>query len=114
MESFQRLEKKLTTYLNPIHIAEIEAAYHCADKAHAGQVRQSGEPYITHPLAVAEILASMHMDHQSLMAALLHDVIEDTGVSKETIAERFGKTVADLVDGLSKIAQIKFVSMVLQ
>lgn len=110
METFQSLEKKLVTYLDPIHIAEINAAYECARSAHTGQFRRSGEPYITHPLAVAEILADMHMDHQSLMAALLHDVIEDTDISKETIAERFGTTVADLVDGLSKIAQIKFES----
>jgi guanosine-3',5'-bis(diphosphate) 3'-pyrophosphohydrolase len=110
MESFQGLEKKLQTYLDPVHIAEIEAAYKTANQAHEGQLRRSGEPYITHPLAVAEILADMHMDHQSLMAALLHDVIEDTSVSKETIEERFGTTVADLVDGLSKLTQIKFES----
>lgn len=110
METFHRLEHKLQTYLDPIHVSEIEAAYKCAYKAHEGQYRRSGEPYITHPLAVAEILADMHMDHQSLMAALLHDVIEDTSVSKETIADRFGKTVADLVDGLSKMSQIKFES----
>ncbi len=110
MEHFQSLENKLQGYLDPIHIAEIAAAYKCAKAAHEGQYRRSGEPYITHPLAVAEILADMHMDHQSLMAALLHDVIEDTEVSKETIQERFGSTVADLVDGLSKIAQIKFES----
>ncbi len=108
MESFQSLEKKLSVYLDPLYIAEIEAAYRVAEKAHHGQHRRSGEPYITHPLAVAEILADMHMDHQSLMAALLHDVIEDTNASKESIAERFGTTVADLVDGLSKISQIKF------
>jgi len=110
MESFHHLESKLSPYLDQVHISEIQAAYHCARDAHEGQFRRSGEPYITHPLAVAEILADMHMDHQSLMAALLHDVIEDTEVSKGTIEARFGKTVADLVDGLSKIAQIKFES----
>lgn len=110
IESFHQLEKKLTPYLDPVHITEIQAAYEIARKAHEGQFRRSGEPYITHPLAVAGILADMHMDHQSLMAALLHDVIEDTGITKETIAERFGGTVAGLVDSLSKIAQIKFES----
>lgn len=110
MESFRNLEQTLSTYLDPVHIREIEAAYRCAKKAHDGQYRRSGEPYITHPLAVAGILADMHMDHQSLMAALLHDVIEDTDTSKEFIAERFGQNVADLVDGLSKISQIKFES----
>src|SRR5690606_15890239 len=110
MQTFPALEKKLTTYLDPVHIREIEAAYRCAEKAHEGQYRRSGEPYITHPLAVADILADMHMDHQSLMAALLHDVIEDTDTSKEFIAARFGQSVADLVDGLSKISQIKFES----
>jgi guanosine-3',5'-bis(diphosphate) 3'-pyrophosphohydrolase len=110
METFQSLEKKLNTYLDFVHVGEIEAAFHCAKQAHEGQYRRSGEPYITHPLAVAHILADMHMDHQSLMAALLHDVIEDTDVSKDKIAERFGHTVADLVDGLSKISQIKFES----
>jgi GTP pyrophosphokinase len=71
-------------------------------------MRQSGDPYITHPLAVANILADMHMDHESLMAALLHDVIEDTGVTKGQISRRFGRTVADLVDGVSKLTEIEF------
>ena len=73
-------------------------------------MRQSGDPYITHPLAVANILADMHMDHESLMAALLHDVIEDTGVTKGQISRRFGRTVADLVDGVSKLTEIEFES----
>jgi GTP pyrophosphokinase len=73
-------------------------------------MRQSGDPYITHPLAVANILADMHMDHESLMAALLHDVIEDTGVTKGQISRRFGRTVAELVDGVSKLTEIEFES----
>ena len=71
-------------------------------------MRQSGDPYITHPLAVANILADMRLDHESLMAALLHDVIEDTGVTKGQISRRFGRTVADLVDGVSKLSEIEF------
>jgi len=73
-----------------------------------GQYRRSGEPYITHPLAVANILASIHMDHQSLMAAMLHDVIEDTGIGKQAIINQFGQQVADIVDGVSKLAKIEF------
>jgi|TARA_B110000116_G_scaffold272042_1_gene294887 RelA/SpoT family (p)ppGpp synthetase len=71
-------------------------------------MRQSGDPYISHPLAVANILADMRMDHESLMAGLLHDVIEDTGVTKGQISRRFGRTVADLVDGVSKLTEIEF------
>ena len=79
-----------------------------ADKAHTGQYRASGEPYITHPLAVARILANMRLDYQSIMAAMLHDVIEDTGIDKAQINQEFGGVVASLVDGVSKLAQIKF------
>ncbi len=73
-----------------------------------GQFRRSGDPYITHPLQVANILASIHMDHQTLMAAMLHDVIEDTGIPKRSIDEQFGDTVAELVDGVSKLAKIEY------
>ena len=88
----------------------MKRAYYYAEQAHDGQKRRSGEAYITHPLAVADILATMHMDHQSLMAAMLHDVIEDTGISKKAIAKQFGDSVADLVDGVSKLTQIEFES----
>lgn len=110
MTTYHDLESQLQPYLETNQISLVKAAYECARKAHEGQYRRSGEPYISHPVAVAEILASMHMDHQSVMAALLHDVIEDTDASKETIAEQFGETVAELVDGVSKISQIKFES----
>ncbi|MFB1001545.1 MAG: RelA/SpoT family protein, partial [Pseudomonadales bacterium] len=86
----------------------VRRAYLCAEKAHSGQTRRSGEPYVTHPLAVAHILADMHMDHQSLAAAMLHDVIEDTEVDKLEIIEQFGSTVAELVDGVSKLTQFEF------
>ena len=97
----------LATYLKPEQIAEVESAYVFSRIAHEGQFRRNGDPYITHPLAVADILAHMHMDHQSLMAALLHDVIEDTGVSKEELGKHFGVDVADLVDGVTKLAKVR-------
>src|SRR5688572_402413 len=86
-------------YLQRKDIEAIEAAYEVARAAHAGQYRASGEPYITHPLAVAKILAEWHLDGQALIAALLHDVVEDTLTTKSEIGKRFGKPVADLVDG---------------
>ncbi|MEY1660588.1 bifunctional GTP diphosphokinase/guanosine-3',5'-bis pyrophosphate 3'-pyrophosphohydrolase [Isoalcanivorax beigongshangi] len=110
MSTIQNLVKRLNSYLSDDQIAQVVRAYEFAERAHEGQYRRSGDPYITHPLAVANILTDMHMDHQSLMAAMLHDVIEDTGVSKEVLAEKFSPDVAELVDGVSKIAQIKFES----
>jgi guanosine-3',5'-bis(diphosphate) 3'-pyrophosphohydrolase len=76
------LSARLDTYLTPDQITDIRRAYFYAEQAHDGQFRRNGEPYVTHPLAVAGILCDMHMDHQSLMAAMLHDVIEDTGIEK--------------------------------
>ncbi|MBT6593959.1 MAG: bifunctional (p)ppGpp synthetase/guanosine-3',5'-bis(diphosphate) 3'-pyrophosphohydrolase [Porticoccaceae bacterium] len=101
---------KLSYYLEVKEVRRVERAYVFAEKCHEGQLRQSGDPYITHPLAVAHILADMHMDHESLMAAMLHDVIEDTGVTKGQISRRFGRPVADLVDGVSKLTGIEFQS----
>jgi GTP pyrophosphokinase len=98
-------------YLKPKDIEQIEQAYEVARAAHSGQYRQSGEPYITHPLAVAKILAEWHLDAQAMMAALLHDVVEDTPTTKSEIARRFGKPVADLVDGVSKIDRIEFATL---
>ncbi len=98
----------LEGYLPPEQVKEVYRAYLFGAEAHDGQQRMSGEPYITHPLAVARILAGMYMDHQSIMAAILHDVIEDTPTAKEQLAGEFGEEVAELVDGVSKITQIKF------
>ena len=106
----QGLTDKLSSYLDPKEIDRIKRAYHFSEKCHLGQMRQSGDPYITHPLAVANILADMQMDTESLMAGLLHDVIEDTGVTKGQISRRFGRTVADLVDGVSKLGEIESAS----
>jgi GTP diphosphokinase / guanosine-3',5'-bis(diphosphate) 3'-diphosphatase len=97
-------------YLKPSDVGRIEEAYRFSDSAHHGQFRQSGHPYISHPVAVAEIVADWQLDAQAVMAALLHDVMEDTAVSKQEITERFGKPVAELVDGLSKLDRIEFQS----
>ena len=106
----QGLTDKLSSYLDPKEIDRIKRAYHFSEKCHLGQMRQSGDPYITHPLAVANILADMQMDPESLIAGLLHDVIEDTGATKGQISRRFGRTVADLVDGVSKLGEIESAS----
>ncbi len=110
MEAIDALGHKLSSYLEKHQVQDILRAYQFAEQCHEGQFRQSGEPYITHPIAVANILADMHLDHESLMAALLHDVIEDTDVSKEEVSKRFSPTVADLVDGVSKLSEIEFTS----
>ena len=95
-------------YLEPEQVAQVREACHFATEAHAGIYRKSGEPYIFHPLAVARILANVRFDHETLQAALLHDVLEDTQYSKEQISACFGPEVADLVDGVSKLTQIHF------
>ncbi|MFV8782988.1 RelA/SpoT family protein [Microbulbifer sp. SA54] len=107
MHTIDSLAHRLSSYLPPDQIQFVRRAYFYAEQAHEGQTRRSGEPYITHPLAVATILAGMHMDAQSLAAAMLHDVIEDTGVPKAALAEQFGEEVADLVDGVSKLTQFE-------
>ncbi len=108
MYIFQPLKDKLSKYLNRKQLKLIEKAYLLARGAHEGQTRTSGDPYITHPVAVAHILADMRLDSQTIMAAILHDVIEDTACSREQIAEEFGEEVAELVEGVSKLTQIKF------
>ncbi|WP_020207594.1 RelA/SpoT family protein [Gilvimarinus chinensis] len=110
MLTIEALSHRLSSYLEPPQIDQVRRAYFYAEQAHDGQKRRSGEDYITHPLAVADILSGMHMDHQSLMAAMLHDVIEDTGIPKKAISAQFGDTVAELVDGVSKLTQIEFES----
>jgi len=108
LASIDTLAERLSTYLGADQVNLVRRAYFYAEQAHDGQRRRSGEAYVTHPLAVANILADMHMDHQSLMAAMLHDVIEDTGIAKEALIAQFGETVADLVDGVSKLTQMNF------
>lgn len=108
MPALDRLTGQLSTYLGKDQVNAVRRSYYYAEQAHDGQLRSSGEHYVTHPLAVATILADMHMDHQSLMAAMLHDVIEDTGIPKEAIVAQFGDSVAELVDGVTKLTQMKF------
>ncbi|MBI5329580.1 MAG: bifunctional (p)ppGpp synthetase/guanosine-3',5'-bis(diphosphate) 3'-pyrophosphohydrolase [Betaproteobacteria bacterium] len=98
------------SYLKEADLDLLKLAYQFSERAHAGQYRKDGAPYFTHPLAVAELLAGWHLDVQTLMAALLHDVVEDTGVRHADIVERFGKQVATLVDGVTKLDKIQFES----
>jgi RelA/SpoT family (p)ppGpp synthetase len=103
-----RLNRRIEKYLPAEQVAQVMQAYEFAAKAHSGQQRYSGEPYISHPVAVATILAELKLDAQTLMAALLHDVIEDTGVPKADIAAMFSEEVAELVDGVSKLDKVEF------
>jgi RelA/SpoT family (p)ppGpp synthetase len=105
-----QLVSKLETYLPPDQVDRVREAYDTAESAHKGQKRRSGEPYITHPVAVADILADLRMDGATIAAAILHDVVEDTGVSTAEIAERFGSEIAEIVDGVTKLDQIQFKS----
>ena len=107
--SIDGLLSKLS-YLKPEELAQIKKAFQFADAAHLGQYRHSGEPYITHPVAVAELCASWRLDAPSIMAALLHDVIEDTGSTKADLVEKFGTKVAELVEGLTKLDKLEFQS----
>jgi guanosine-3',5'-bis(diphosphate) 3'-pyrophosphohydrolase len=102
------LSSRLKPYLKQEDIDQIMAAYRFSAAAHEGQMRKSGEPYISHPVTVACILAELHLDAQAVMASLLHDVMEDTSITKQQIGEQFGKTVAELVDGVSKLDKIEF------
>jgi GTP pyrophosphokinase len=104
----QALLEEVAAYLKPEDIAAVKVALAFSASAHQGQTRQSGEPYVTHPIAVARILTSLHLDAQAIIAALLHDVVEDTDISIENVAEAFGKPVADMVEGLSKLDKLQF------
>ncbi len=108
MGHIAELQQTLSAYLKPADLARIDDAFRLAEEAHRGQFRKSGDPYISHPIAVAEILSQWQLDAQTLIAALLHDVVEDTHVSKEEITVKFGKSVADLVDGVSKLDRLEF------
>ena len=111
MQELNELKKVIESYLEPEQVSKIRRAIDFGSKAHEGQMRQSGEPYISHPIAVATILGEMHMDHQTIQAAILHDTIEDTETAKSDIKRRFGKGVAELVDGVSKLTMIDFDSV---
>ncbi|HNR91303.1 MAG TPA: bifunctional (p)ppGpp synthetase/guanosine-3',5'-bis(diphosphate) 3'-pyrophosphohydrolase [Dokdonella sp.] len=102
------LEDRLATYLEPDQIARIRRAYEVGAEAHQGQTRKSGEPYITHPVAVAGILADLGMDPDTIIAAILHDTLEDTPLKPETLTAEFGATVTELVDGVTKLDKLHF------
>jgi GTP diphosphokinase / guanosine-3',5'-bis(diphosphate) 3'-diphosphatase len=106
--SFAQLTEKLKRYLSSGDIQRVKEAFKVSDAAHLGQFRKSGEPYITHPIAVAELLADWKLDAAAIQAALLHDVLEDSGISKQELTEKFGATVAELVDGVSKLDRLRF------
>jgi RelA/SpoT family (p)ppGpp synthetase len=105
-----RLIGQLESYLPPEQVERVQQAYEFSAEAHRGQKRKSGEPYISHPVAAANILADLHVDAETIIAAILHDVIEDTPTVKEQIASQFGPAVAELVDGVTKLDQIQFKS----
>ncbi|WP_440906081.1 RelA/SpoT family protein [Catenovulum sp. SX2] len=108
MDLYQDLGELVQSYLSPDEADLVAKAFVVARDAHEGQFRSSGEPYITHPVAVTRILAHMHLDYETLCAALLHDVIEDTPLTKDDLAETFGSIIADLVEGVSKLDKIHF------
>ena len=108
MYLFEGLRNKIGEYLPVDKVTEVQRAFVVARDAHEGQMRSSGDPYITHPVAVASILTEMRMDHETLMAAILHDLIEDTQTSKADLEAEFGEAVADMVEGLSKLDKIEF------
>ncbi|MDD2721273.1 MAG: bifunctional (p)ppGpp synthetase/guanosine-3',5'-bis(diphosphate) 3'-pyrophosphohydrolase [Gallionella sp.] len=108
MADAELLIEEVSSYLKPQDVEHVREAIEFSRVAHHGQTRQSGDPYVTHPIAVARILAPLHLDTQSIIAALLHDVIEDTEITAEQIAEKFGHPVATLVEGLSKLEKIQF------
>ena len=107
-EEVLALRDILNTYLEPARVAVVLRAFDVGAVAHHGQTRKTGEPYILHPVEVAQILANMRMDHESIVAAILHDTIEDTPLSKDEISSRFGEEIAELVDGVTKLDKMKF------
>ena len=110
LERYQALEDKVKTYNPALDTQRLFSAFTYADNAHSGQLRKDGSPYITHPLAVAEIVAELELDTDSIIAALLHDCIEDTGSTHEEIAKLFGTVVADLVEGVTKLTRVQYTS----
>ncbi len=108
--SLDGLIQKTSKYLSEEQVSRIKAAFEFGEKAHRGQTRKSGGDYIWHPVAVAEILADIQLDQESLIAAILHDVVEDTPYTKEDITERFGENVSEIVDGVTKLGKLEFES----
>ncbi len=109
-ELYSELEKTALKYNPSADIGRIRAAFDVADRAHSGQLRKDGSPYVTHAIAAAQIAAGMGVDGDSIVAALLHDCIEDTGLEYEDIAKQFGTEVADIVDGVTKLTRVQYTS----
>jgi guanosine-3',5'-bis(diphosphate) 3'-pyrophosphohydrolase len=107
-QEFEKLAEKIRSYMSAENVRQVEESYRFAAIAHSSQRRQSGEPYVTHPVAVASILAGLRLDMASIIAAILHDTVEDTNVTLDQIEKKFGSQVASLVDGLTKIGKVKF------
>ena len=110
LESYRALEEKVKAYSRNLDTKRLFAAFQYADSAHSGQLRKDGSPYITHPLVVAEIVAELELDTDSIISALLHDCIADTGATHEEIAKLFGPAVADLVEGVTKLTRVQYTS----
>ena len=110
-EHYAAMKAAIEKYTPHVDMELVDAGFHYAEQKHDGQLRKDGSPYIIHPLSVAEIVAEMGLDTDAILAALLHDCIEDTDASHEEIARRFGKTVADLVEGVTKLTRVNFQSM---
>ncbi|MEG2083880.1 MAG: HD domain-containing protein [Oscillospiraceae bacterium] len=109
--TFEELKTQIESSGRQYDVALITLAYELAHKSHEGQMRESGEPYITHPLSVASLLVDLGLDTESVCAALLHDVVEDTGVTLDEIKSKFGDDVTELVDGVTKLGRIPFSSV---
>ena len=107
---FEELEEKIKSSGHPMDLGRIKAAYEMARVAHSGQKRRDGSPYVTHCIAAADISVDMGLDEDSIIAALLHDVIEDTNLTHEDIARQFGSAVADIVEGVTKLSRVQYTS----
>ncbi|MEG1857621.1 MAG: HD domain-containing protein, partial [Pseudoflavonifractor sp.] len=110
LERYQALEDKIKAYNPSLDTQRLFAAFNYADNAHSGQLRKDGSPFVTHPIAVAEIVADLELDTDSIIAAMLHDCIEDTAATHEEIAKQFGSTVAELVEGVTKLTRVQYTS----
>jgi guanosine-3',5'-bis(diphosphate) 3'-pyrophosphohydrolase len=108
LRTLEELQNKILSYYPQADLKLIEKAYHFSEKAHEGQIRRSGEPYISHPLSVAGILADLKLDLDSIVTGLLHDTVEDTHATIEDISREFGESIAHLVDGVTKISKMNF------
>ena len=108
---YRELEQKITSAGIAADLGRVRAAFECADRAHSGQKRKDGSPYVSHCIAAAIITAEMGLDEDSIVAALLHDCIEDTSLTHEDIAHSFGSTVADIVEGVTKLTRVQYTSV---